>query len=82
MAEDLLFVHPKDRSLVPEGCCWQLLKALYGTRKASQLWGKLVTEVLCKAGFVEVRVMPMVFVHVLKDITVAVHGDDFGATSD
>ncbi len=33
--EGLIFVHPQDRTLVPEGCCWRLLKALYGTRLAS-----------------------------------------------
>ena len=80
--EGRIYVHPQDRSLVPEGCCWLLRRALYGTRMASQLWGKLVTQVLLAAKFEEVMVMPMVFVKADQDILVGIHGDDFGAVSD
>ncbi|CAK0848098.1 unnamed protein product, partial [Prorocentrum cordatum] len=40
-----IYVHPGSE-LCERGCCWELLKALCGTRLASQLWGENLDEVL------------------------------------
>jgi hypothetical protein len=34
------------KGLARPGCCWHLQKAMYGTREASQQWGKKVTQVM------------------------------------
>ena len=59
------------------GVVWQLLKALYGTRKASKMFQELVIQVLTQQGFIRLQVTIMVFFHVELDIFVVVHGDDF-----
>ena len=59
------------------GVVWQLLKALYGTRKASKMFQELVIQVLTQQGFIRLQVTIMVFYHIQLDIYVVVNGDDF-----
>ena len=66
----------------PEGCAevgivWFLLKAMYGTRPASKLFGSYVTDNMQKEGFQLLAIMPMTFYHPVLDICMGCHGDDF-----
>ncbi len=56
---------------------WVLRRALYGTRRASLLFGKLIGEVLRAAGFQVLQCIPNAYHHPQRDIDVVVHGDDF-----
>lgn len=60
------------------GRMWRLWKALYGTRRASQLFQDLVKKVLTQDGnFTQVEVAPSLYGHNGWDIVVPVHGDGF-----
>ena len=56
-----------------------MLKAMYGTRKASQLFGSYVIDSLTEGGCKAILWMPMTFVHPELDLSISVHGDDFMA---
>jgi len=62
---------------VAPGHGWQLLRALYGTRRASQLWAEFVAGVYDKGGWVRSRVVPNCFFKLQPPMTSVVHGDDF-----
>jgi hypothetical protein len=76
--EDIVALPPA--GLCPPGFAWQLKRAMNGTRKASQAFGKVVKdEVLGMPGadFVLVAVSPMTFYSLPLDVALLVHGDDF-----
>ena len=75
-ADENLFVKPP-ADLATPGKVWRLKKAMYGTRRASLLWQQKVKEVMEKAGFVSIKVVPNLYYHKEWDVTTAVHGDDF-----
>ena len=60
-----------------EGMCGKLLQSLYGTRDAAANWAQAYTKVLLDIGFVKGASSPCTFYHPLKNICLAVHGDDF-----
>jgi len=65
------------KELRKPGICWFLDKAMYGTRRASQLFGTYVIDSLCAEGMKCIGYMAMTFVSEELDIELAVHGDDF-----
>ena len=58
----------------------RLLKAMYGTRDAPQVWADHLGSILCKIGFQESVYMPGVFLHQVRKIKMAVHVDDLLAS--
>lgn len=73
---DILFVLPPSE-MRKAGRLWLLLAALYGTRKASQLWAEYIEQKLLAAGFTKITVIPCCYFHEEKVLDVVVHGDDF-----
>ena len=73
--EDIYVIPPRGED--DEGWVWQLLRAMYGTRRASFLFQKLVIEKLLAAGFVRIIVATQLFWHSVREILTSVHGDDF-----
>lgn len=63
------------------GYCWELLRAMCGTRRASSLFENKVMEVLSGCGFVRLAITVQLFWDAERRILVAVHGDDFLAAA-
>ena len=59
------------------GHLWQLKKALYGTRRASQLWQTYIGDMFVENQWRRVTPCPGAFYSPELDITTGVHGDDF-----
>ena len=57
--------------------CGKLVYWLYGFRKAASEWEKFYAERLKWAGFKRGEGCPVVFHHSGRDVSGAVHGDDF-----
>ena len=70
------------QGLAPEGCVAVLHRALYGTRRASYLWGEKISTDLTGSdgGFKRTVGCGQFYVHEAKGLKVAVHGDDFLST--
>ena len=64
------------------GKLWVVNRALYGTRRASKCFGKLVAEVLTDARFETVAIVANTFHHPQRDNDTVVHGDDFVAVAE
>jgi len=62
----------------------ELRKAMYGTRKAGQLWQETIYKALEEGAFTVVATVAGMWYHEQRDIVVLVHGDDFlgGAESE
>ena len=54
-----------------------MLKAMYGTRTASKLFGDFVVTVMLSEGCSLIAVVAMTFYNEKFDFTVSCHGDDF-----
>jgi len=78
LMDEFTVVRPP-RELRRPGFYWILLRALYGTRRAGKLFGKLVAEILEAAGYLRLQVIPNAYNHPQRDVDVVVHGDDFMA---
>ena len=65
-----------------EGKVGLLVKSMYGTRDASNIWQQSYTEVLTKAGFKRSPAWPAIFYHEELEIRLLVHGDDFVTLGD
>ena len=64
--------------VLPAGRLARLLRAMYGTRKASSSWQDEAARVLTVlGGFRRLRGNPMVFHNAVLDIVVVLHGDDY-----
>ena len=74
--EDVYIMLPGECQ-APEGMCGKLKRWLYGFRPAAKAWEKHYTEKLATIGFVKGTGCGVVFYHKEKDISLAVHGDDF-----
>ena len=79
--EELIIVCPGAGSgLVPAGYGLLLLKALYGTRRASKSWQNFYTNVLCENGWTRSKVFAACFFRPQsktdEGATLLVHGDD------
>ena len=79
--DEVVAVYPSD-GLLDRGECFLLLKALYGTRKASKRWQQHYTRVLKGYGWVASSVVPGIFHHRNPAGTCGCHGDDFMAEGD
>ena len=55
----------------------RLIKSLYGTRDAPQLWAKHVGKTLRGLGYTETKGAPGVYYHKEKDVEITLHVDDF-----
>ena len=64
------------RGLYKPGHCWQLKRAMNGTRPASLAYGNFVTDTMVDADFKKVQLVAMTFVNFERKINVLVHGDD------
>ena len=65
-----------------EGHCGLLLKSMYGTRDAANIWQRDYTELLLREGFSRNTAWPSVFYNEQMDVRLLVHGDDFVALGD
>ena len=63
----------------PPGMCGKLRFWLYGFRRAASEWEQHYASLLESAGFVRGAACPVLFYHPGRDISLAVHGDDFVA---
>lgn len=57
-------------------CVGQLVRSLYGTRDAPQIWSDLFAEAMIKWGFSRSKLMPGVFYRKEKDLLACGHVDD------
>ena len=74
---EVIYVNPPAER-AREGQCWQLLKSMYGTRRAGHNWEVFYSGVLTdKLGFVRGVACPCLFYHPVSRIRCWVHGDDF-----
>ena len=60
-----------------EGYGGEICKSMYGTRDAAQNWEAEYIEFLEGTGFKRGHGSPCVFAHLVKNLTIVVHGDDF-----
>lgn len=74
--EDVYIELPEECGAGP-GVCGKLKFWLYGFRKAASAWENLYAEYLESVGFERGTSCGVVFYHSKKDISLAVHGDDF-----
>ena len=60
------------------GSVYALLeRTLHGTRDAANAWAEEIRSVMTKSGFKQGLSFRFVFINEMKDLKVAVHGDDF-----
>ena len=57
--------------------CGKLEFCLYGFRKAASEWERFYASKLEECGFQRGEGCPVLFYHPQRDLSVAVHGDDF-----
>ena len=62
---------------VGDGMCGKLNYWLYGFRPAAAAWEKHYSELLEAEGFIRGESCGVVFYHPVRDLSLAVHGDDF-----
>ncbi|MCR9077354.1 MAG: hypothetical protein NXI07_15050, partial [bacterium] len=78
--DEVIWVRPP-RGLRRPGMLWRLYRALYGTRKASKLWGQLVRDTLQAKDFTALPVAVNLYHHASRAIQLGCHGDDFVSCS-
>ena len=74
--EDVYIELPEECGAAP-GVCGKLNYWLYGFRKAAAAWEALYASYFEEVGFVRGESCGVVFYHPGRDISLAVHGDDF-----
>ena len=67
----------EDREEYGQDKCGLLLKSMYGTQDASQIWQDDYAELLQQHGYIRGKSQPAVFYNRETDTRVLVHGDDF-----
>jgi hypothetical protein len=72
-----VFVELPPQAGYDKGKVGLLRKCMYGTRDAAQGWEGTYREALEKLGFRRGKSNPCVFQHVVRNIKLTVHGDDF-----
>ena len=75
--QDDVYVELPEEVGAPPGSCGKLNYWLYGFRPAAAAWEKLYSGKLIEVGFSRGVSCGVVFEHEGRDITLAVHGDDF-----
>ena len=73
---------PEDEASKDGQTCGLLVKSMYGTQDAPNIWQTHYTETLQKAGFRRGLSNASVFYQEAWDVRVMVHGDDFLALGD
>eukprot|EP00974_Lingulodinium_polyedra_P034900 3353122-Lingulodinium_polyedra.AAC.1 len=63
MLDEYVCVPKPPSGTAPEGYGWQLAKALYGTRRASQLWAEFLAELYLSHGWTRCMGVPNVYWH-------------------
>ena len=72
----------EDKAEYGEDKCGLLLKSMYGTQDASQIWQEDYVELLSSAGHARGKAHAAVFYNAEKDARTLVHEDDFMALAD
>jgi hypothetical protein len=75
--EEIFIELPPEDPMYGKGYLGKLVKAMYGTRAAPQVWQKVVREVMLSLGFKMNPIFPCVYYHAERDVTVRTHVDDF-----
>ena len=75
--EASVFCELPEEAECPKGFCAKLNYWLYGFRPAAAAWEKLYSGLLCDVGFERGVSCGVVFYHAERDLSLAVHGDDF-----
>ena len=73
---------PDEDPMKQKGCVGLLLRSMYGTQDASNLWQEDYTETLAQRGYMPGRSNPAVFHSHRGDGRMLVHGDDFVLLAD
>ena len=68
---------PPEHPQYERGKCAQLIKHMYGTRRAAEGWQEECSGTLVGLGFVQGLASPCMFHHPEKGLVTSVHGDDF-----
>ena len=68
---------PKD--VCDAALCGRLNKAMYGCRDAAQCWEMEITDFFTSCGFTPGVGSPVLFVNLVRDLRVSIHGDDITA---
>jgi hypothetical protein len=82
LLDEDIWVDPPAGEETEADMVWQLLKALYGTRRAALLFQEYVISTLKSIGSVRIMVAAQVFYHKEWQILAVVHGDDFAAAGE
>jgi hypothetical protein len=76
--QEEIYVHlPAEDPMHGLGYVGRLVKAMYGTRAAPQVWQEVVRQNMTAIGFDVNPIFPCVYYHPGKDMTVVTHVDDF-----
>ena len=75
--EENVYIELPSESGSKEGVCGKLNYWLYGFRPAAAAWEKHYSKLLEGVGFIKGVSCGVVFYHPSRDISLAVHGDDF-----
>ena len=75
--EEDVYIDLPEECGAPPGMCGKLEFWLYGFRPAAAAWERHYSELLEKVGFARGVGCGVVFYHPERDISLAVHGDDF-----
>jgi hypothetical protein len=75
---DEIYIHlPPEDPMHGQGLVGKLIKAMYGTRAAPQVWQSVVRSNMVALGFDMNPIFPCVYNHRERDMTVVTHVDDF-----
>ena len=75
--EEDVYIQLPEECECPEGMCGKLIYWLYGFRPAAAAWERLYSGKLIEVGFERGDSCGVVFYHLGRDLSLAVHGDDF-----
>ena len=75
--EEDVYIELPAEAAAGEGMCGKLVYWLYGFRKAASKWEEFYASKLEQCGFRRGAGCPVLFYHAERDLSAAVHGDDF-----
>ena len=76
--EESIYIElPEEDPKKKQGYVGKLIKAMYGTRAAPQVWQKVVRKVMTGMEFTASRKYPNIYYHKNRDLKVMTHVDDF-----
>ena len=77
MCEEDVYIELPEEVGAPAGMCGKLNYWLYGFRKAASAWESMYSGMVEGVGFSRGEACGVVFYHEGRDLSLAVHGDDF-----